>query len=77
MEACILGKGRAEEKGACGVVSGLGWGHPGLWERRGKERRAGEGRRIERRGGERGGEEERGWDMGAFLSLLVFLVISL
>lgn len=44
MEACILGKGRAEEKGACGVVSGLGRDGGIQGYGRGEERRGGQGR---------------------------------
>lgn len=71
MEACILGKRRAEEKGACGVVSGLeqdggiqGYG-------RGEEGRGGE-----ESGGERRGRERVGY--GCFsLSFALFGHLSL
>lgn len=69
MEACFLGKGRAGEGH---VELSLCWDGMGA-SRAMEEERSGE----EGRGREMRGEEERGWDMGAFLSLLVFLVISL
>lgn len=55
------------------VELSLGWAGMGASRTMGEERKGEEGR-----GGEKNrGEEERGWDMDAFLSLLVFLVISL
>lgn len=69
------GREELERKGL--VELSLGWDGMGASRTMGEERKGEEGRRGEKNREEGRGEGRRGWDMDAFLPLLVFLVISL